>query len=195
VHAEPEFAAAYSLLADARHVWGTPSDKAARRPTGCAGSWFDLVIAFPQHSAADACTAVPQPVIYGWSEHFHRHQICGRGDRMNSVKRLGSIVAFAIIPIVSVEMTAHAGVVSGEWYGLANINVQEYVDNTLVTSIMEANVPSTITFSLATTPPVDAMLFVIDNSVFPVVFLEPALTSIIDGIPGVSADYASGSAL
>ena len=112
---------------------------------------------------------------------------------MKKLKRLGSIVALSVVPMVSIETTTHAGSMSGTFQGVADIYVQQYVDNTLVTSIAATWVPSTINFSLVVSPSLSAMDFYIDNSVFPYGFEGPAAASIIDGIPGQTADYASGS--
>jgi hypothetical protein len=114
---------------------------------------------------------------------------------MRKLKRLGSIVASAVVPMVSIETTTHAGSILGTFQGVADIYVQQYVDNTLVTSIAATWVPSTINFRLIDSPSLFAMDFYIDNSVFPYGFEGPAATSIIDGFPRQTADYASGSYL
>jgi hypothetical protein len=125
---------------------------------------------------------------------------------MRYSRRLTSIAALAILTVVSVNAPSRAGTITttGSFQGVANMEVQQFVDGGLVSDVTYTNVASTINFTLAydaSNPGNNYMQYSINNSVYSFDtssvprFLppEPYTTLVVDGIPGQSADSADGT--
>jgi hypothetical protein len=121
---------------------------------------------------------------------------------MNTIKRLGSFTALAIISVLSTTPTK-ATTITGTFQGAGLVEITPYV-NGLPGMTASYSVPATLDFTLTANGPPNAPEYLalsIANSIYSLgtssiatnplntVFL---FTSITDGIPGQSADSAGG---
>jgi hypothetical protein len=122
---------------------------------------------------------------------------------MNNLKRLSSIFALTIISALSATSSARAGTSTGTFQGVSQIEVTPYANNEPGTTTFYSWVPSVMNFTMTYNGPNNLY----DNNSFaynissniqalsvssvdePVVFFSLSAT---DGIPGQSADFASG---
>ena len=88
---------------------------------------------------------------------------------MKYFQRLSSIAALAIVTLFSVNAPSRAGTITttGSFQGVANMEVQQFVDGAPVSDITYTNLASTITFTLIYNSPQyqsgSYFLFSIDN--------------------------------
>jgi hypothetical protein len=128
--------------------------------------------------------------------------------QLKNKKHLGSIAVLMITWIGSVNTASRAGTVTGTFEGLADIEIQQFVQGQQVGVTDYSNVPSTLNFIITATPtssdPLAGTLqFSLTNSIFslntntlPDLFSAQyvdKIASITDGIPGQSADVAFGA--
>jgi hypothetical protein len=114
----------------------------ARRPPGRAGFRFVCVDALPQHFRT-----LIAPRFAAWSHGSCLHAIIDdltmRGeDSRRYSQRLSAIAALAIVTLFSVNTPSRAGTITttGSFQGVANMEVQQFVDGAPVSDITYTNV-------------------------------------------------------
>ena len=119
---------------------------------------------------------------------------------MKSLKRLGRISALAIVSFVLAGIQSKATSISGTFYGETTITVTTFILGAVDTMVTYNNIPSTFTFAVVENAPPPyyngGMIFNLQNDVHSFDWEDVnwlASTSIVDGIPGESADYAMAS--
>ncbi len=114
---------------------------------------------------------------------------------MNNLKRLSSIFALAIISALSATSSARGGTSTGTFQGVSQIEVTPYVNNEPGTGSFYNYVPSVMNFTMTYDGP-NNNSFAYNISGLSVSSVgAPVITfslSATDGIPGQSADFASG---
>ena len=113
---------------------------------------------------------------------------------MKNSKRLSWIACLTTMSAIFVSTESRAGTLVGSFQGVANVQVKQYLNNQLVGYIDAYDVPATLNFVLYTIPglPFGTLQLTIATSAYVASFMAPGTASIIDGIPGQSADYANG---
>jgi hypothetical protein len=122
-------------------------------------------------------------------------RLYARSAVMSTFRNAFAVGAVTTVLIFSVATTTCAQqVFSGDVPVVADISYHQYVNNVLVSSIMEANVPSTLSFTAGFIPQGGGVqsVFVMDlecNVPMPYVLnTNLAMIYWADGIPGISAD-------